>query len=158
MSMNKTRQCSFCSKLANKGNICIDCSRKRAKRYRRRLKKDNKLQYRAQNILTSLRKYGVSVHSSIEIKKRIRSIHSCSICLKQISYLDISVDHIIPISRGGSPNNWSNIQFICLSCNLIKGNLLPHEFEKLREFLRKNPEVAIIVERRLKASGFMYRR
>jgi 5-methylcytosine-specific restriction endonuclease McrA len=36
-------------------------------------------------------------------------------------------DHVIPISRGGS-DSMENIVVACASCNLSKGNKLPHEW------------------------------
>jgi 5-methylcytosine-specific restriction endonuclease McrA len=37
-----------------------------------------------------------------------------------------TVDHIVPISRGGinEPSNW---QLLCRKCNQAKGNMLPEE-------------------------------
>ncbi len=38
------------------------------------------------------------------------------------------VDHIVPLSRGGS-NRPYNLQLLCCSCNRHKSNKLPHEFD-----------------------------
>lgn len=49
----------------------------------------------------------------------------CKTCLKEY----YEVDHITPISRGGS--NWpSNLQCLCRSCNRRKSSKDPIEFEK----------------------------
>jgi len=37
-------------------------------------------------------------------------------------------DHIVPISREGSSNDINNIVLTCPTCNLKKGNKLPHEW------------------------------
>lgn len=42
-------------------------------------------------------------------------------CLKCGSTDNLSIDHIVPISRGGS-NYFSNLQVLCRSCNSGKGN------------------------------------
>jgi 5-methylcytosine-specific restriction endonuclease McrA len=38
----------------------------------------------------------------------------------------LSVDHVVPESRGGD-DSWANCVAACLRCNNRKGNLLPHE-------------------------------
>lgn len=49
----------------------------------------------------------------------------CGICEKPIpDYLDSSVDHILPKSRGGK-DSWENLQITHTKCNNQKGNLLP---------------------------------
>ena len=40
----------------------------------------------------------------------------------------LTVDHIVPLSRGGS-NFASNIQGLCISCNVVKKDKLPHELK-----------------------------
>lgn len=37
----------------------------------------------------------------------------------------LTVDHIIPTSRGGGRNAMSNLQTLCQPCNNTKGNSLP---------------------------------
>ena len=39
---------------------------------------------------------------------------------------NLTVDHIIPKSRGG-PNSWSNLVTSCFRCNSIKDNKTPEE-------------------------------
>src|SRR6266581_3267148 len=49
----------------------------------------------------------------------------CALCKQRL--VKYEVDHIIPLSRGGS--NWPyNLQLLCPSCNRHKSNKLPHEF------------------------------
>lgn len=54
----------------------------------------------------------------------------CGICEKEIEYRsEITTDHIIPKSRGGS-NRKDNLQPAHKSCNGRKGNLLPEEYKR----------------------------
>lgn len=53
----------------------------------------------------------------------------CAICGKPISYEEMTIDHIIPKSRGGE-RFFSNMQCTCDSCNLMKHYLTQEEFYK----------------------------
>lgn len=45
---------------------------------------------------------------------------------KVITRRDLTVDHIVPVSRGGK-NTWSNTACACFACNHRKSNRLPGE-------------------------------
>lgn len=69
---------------------------------------------------------GKSHHMSArDVKRKRRALvkrdgPSCRICK---STMQITLDHIIPTSRGGK-NTLTNLQFLCLVCNNRKGNKL----------------------------------
>ncbi len=54
----------------------------------------------------------------------LRDNGSCQYC--GISEEKLSVDHVIPRSRGGD-HAWENVVTACLSCNILKGNKTPQE-------------------------------
>ncbi len=50
----------------------------------------------------------------------------CALCKQKL--VKYQVDHIVPLSRGGS--NWPyNLQLLCPHCNQSKNNKLPHEVD-----------------------------
>lgn len=59
----------------------------------------------------------------------------CAICGRYVPFMDFTVDHIIPISKGGT-NNMNNLQCACKTCNLIKQDILPDDLmDKLSEII-----------------------
>jgi 5-methylcytosine-specific restriction endonuclease McrA len=56
----------------------------------------------------------------------IRDDWTCKICGERVNLykennpLKAHIDHIFPISRGGT-SNWTNLQTLCRTCNLKKG-------------------------------------
>jgi NAD-specific glutamate dehydrogenase len=61
----------------------------------------------------------------ISLKKQIDVYKSCGFrCVKCKSYDNLEIDHINPISNGGS-NAMDNLQILCLKCNRAKGNSVP---------------------------------
>lgn len=65
--------------------------------------------------------------------------HRCNICgteldakAKPYTRTSIEIDHIIPISRGGSPYDLNNLQVLCMVCNRRKSNNLEHDLEALK--------------------------
>lgn len=55
-----------------------------------------------------------------------KSNHKCCLCGKPIEYVDMTVDHIVPLSRGGK-NTFNNLRCVCENCNKFKGNMLDAE-------------------------------
>lgn len=51
----------------------------------------------------------------------------CAICGKPIKFDNFTIDHIIPLSRGGK-NELSNFQSACEECNKLKGSRMDNEF------------------------------
>lgn len=56
----------------------------------------------------------------------IRDNFTCAYCGKTIRDGEITVDHIVPKSRGGKWT-WTNLVTSCSECNQKKGDRLPHE-------------------------------
>lgn len=60
----------------------------------------------------------------------------CTACLDYLVKTGYHIDHIMPLSKGGS--NWpENLQLLCPTCNLEKSAKLPEEWEKIAENKRK---------------------
>ena len=66
-----------------------------------------------------------------EVKFNRRNIYGrdqnrCQYCGKKFSTAELSLDHIVPRSRGG-PTTWENIVCACLKCNVRKGGRTPNQ-------------------------------
>lgn len=53
----------------------------------------------------------------------------CAICGKHITLEEMTIDHIVPTSKGGD-GSFSNMQCACDSCNCMKHYLTNEEFFK----------------------------
>jgi len=51
----------------------------------------------------------------------LRDGFTCQYCNKKLDLMDLTVDHVIPRSRGGI-TKWENIVCCCYVCNTIKGH------------------------------------
>lgn len=59
----------------------------------------------------------------------------CMLCGKFVDYEDFTVDHIVPLAKGGT-NDISNLQCTCKRCNTIKQDIMPDELvEVLTEMI-----------------------
>jgi 5-methylcytosine-specific restriction endonuclease McrA len=57
----------------------------------------------------------------------LRDENTCQYCGKAMPPSQLSVDHVVPTSRGGSGNSWENQVIACRRCNNRKGNRLLSE-------------------------------
>jgi len=55
-----------------------------------------------------------------------RDGHQCQYCGRHFPIYQLSLDHVLPRSRGGT-TTWENVVCACLSCNVRKGGRTPHE-------------------------------
>jgi 5-methylcytosine-specific restriction endonuclease McrA len=55
-----------------------------------------------------------------------RDRNRCQYCGKRFPLTELSLDHVMPRSRGGQAN-WENIVCCCVTCNVRKGGRAPHE-------------------------------
>lgn len=55
-----------------------------------------------------------------------RDDYSCQYCGESKSRSELTLDHVLPKSRGGQ-THWNNIVASCKSCNLEKGDRTPQE-------------------------------
>jgi 5-methylcytosine-specific restriction endonuclease McrA len=55
-----------------------------------------------------------------------RDTNRCQYCGKKFPTSELSLDHVIPRSRGGE-TNWENVVCSCVKCNVRKGGRTPHE-------------------------------
>src|SRR6266704_884640 len=56
----------------------------------------------------------------------LRDRFSCQYCGRPHSSHDLTFDHVVPRSRGGT-TVWTNVVTACAGCNLLKGNRLPQQ-------------------------------
>ena len=61
---------------------------------------------------------------------------TCYFCAQKVGYADLTMDHIIPLSRGGRSTK-DNLVPCCKVCNSKKKSLLPVEWEEYLENLDK---------------------
>ncbi|MBI4716534.1 MAG: HNH endonuclease [Planctomycetes bacterium] len=75
-----------------------------------------------------------------------RDNNTCQYCGRRFATSELSLDHIVPRSRGGS-SAWENIVCACLKCNVRKGGRTPEEarLHLIRPPVkpRRNPVVTI---------------
>lgn len=58
----------------------------------------------------------------------LRDQNRCQYCGRKFSSSELSLDHVMPVSRGGK-STWENVVCACLPCNVKKGNKLLSECE-----------------------------
>lgn len=59
---------------------------------------------------------------------------SCIFCHIKLKPSNVSLDHIVPLSKGGT-NTWSNIQWICQKCNRYRRNSTCQQWDEFLQHL-----------------------
>lgn len=57
----------------------------------------------------------------------LRDDHTCQYCGHLGPASDLTIDHVVPVSRGGAASSWENQVVACRRCNWRKGDHLPEE-------------------------------
>ena len=65
-----------------------------------------------------------------------RDAHTCQYCNRRCAVGELTLDHVLPRSRGGA-SSWENLVAACRRCNNFKGIRLPEEASMK---LRKRPK------------------
>lgn len=106
---------------------------------------------------TRARKDGAQLDYGLhDVIQLLRASPCCRWCRMPVGYGDVSLDHVLPISRNGR-HVLSNLAVICTRCNSLKGCLTGSEFEALLQLLdRLHPIARQDLERRLLAGGKRY--
>ena len=68
--------------------------------------------------------------------KRKRSSGICHYCENNFIPSELTMDHVIPLSRGGKSEKF-NLVPCCKECNTKKSQFLPFEWEEYMTFLKK---------------------
>ena len=68
----------------------------------------------------------------------LRDRNSCQYCGVILQSSDLTLDHVIPRSRGGT-STWENLVACCHSCNRRKGNQLLHELQDMQLLREPRP-------------------
>lgn len=68
--------------------------------------------------------------------KRKRSEGVCYFCRRRIPPLELTMEHMVPLARGGKSTK-SNIVAACKECNSRKKYLLPLEWEEYLDDLKR---------------------
>ena len=71
----------------------------------------------------------IRIPKSVQAFVFARDNYTCQSCQEMQDKVKLSIDHIIPLSHGGS-NDISNLQTLCLFCNQSKNNRLDRRFKR----------------------------
>jgi 5-methylcytosine-specific restriction endonuclease McrA len=74
------------------------------------------------------RKFNFNNHRHFIVRAMLREDNKCYICQKRLTFDTATIDHFIPLSRGGDDTP-ENRKLACEGCNLEKGDKVPAEAE-----------------------------
>ena len=75
----------------------------------------------------------IPIRTQIVTRKNIlnRDKNTCLYCGEVFSARNLTLDHVIPKSRGGK-NTWENLVTCCMPCNKHKGDKMLHELRDMK--------------------------
>ena len=79
-----------------------------------------------------------------------RDEYCCQYCGDRFRSSDLSFDHLMPVSLGGT-TKWSNVVTACLACNNRKGSTPPQELHTIGMKLQRQPTAPSVKELQAKA-------
>ncbi len=86
-------------------------------------------QYNAPAVLRMKNYIKPRSHRSVRLSRDnifIRDKHTCQYCAKKLPNRELTLDHVMPISRGGG-KSWENLVAACHPCNRVKASRTPNE-------------------------------
>jgi 5-methylcytosine-specific restriction endonuclease McrA len=75
-----------------------------------------------------------------------RDRNLCAYCGKKCGSSDLTVDHVIPLAKGGR-STWGNTVVACFRCNQRKADRMPHEAGMKLRIEPKTPRTRYVVAR-----------
>lgn len=82
----------------------------------------------------------------------LRDGYKCQYCGQRHSHADLTLDHILPKSKGGL-TAWNNVTTACITCNQRKGAAVLKEIRPMGMRLKSNPKAPTIHELTLKRTS-----
>ncbi len=73
-----------------------------------------------------------------------RDMYTCQYCGSQPGRQDLTIDHVVPRSRGGK-THWENVVTACAPCNRRKGDRLPDEAGMILRAKPSRPQFVAVV-------------
>lgn len=127
---------------SKRSQVLASCRRRRQanlEKYRQRdrdLYIKEPLRMRAKSArFRAIRKSAPGSHTKEDLQEILKSQrHRCGYCRTKLTARNVNIDHIKPISRGGS-NDRRNLQALCRDCNLSKSAKDPIEFAQANGLL-----------------------
>jgi len=80
----------------------------------------------------------------------LRDGHTCQYCGKVPPKEELTIDHVLPRSRGGK-TTWENVVLACIKCNMKKGSKLVSEAGLKLKSIPKKPNWIVCSQFNLKA-------
>ncbi len=107
--------------------------------------------------------YYVTIPGARRVKLNKRNLlarddFSCKYCSQQLSERAVTIDHLMPTSRGGR-HEWPNVVASCKPCNNAKGRRTPREAKMPIHGKRPwTPSRVIILRQKASALGYAHLR